>query len=230
LPSTNTIDGILYIVSTPIGNLQDVTLRGLDVLKGVSLIACEDTRMTRKLLTRYDIHNPTTSVHAHSREGARDRILGVLAQGSNVAYVTDSGTPTVSDPGAALVREVIDAGGRVVPIPGPSAAHAALAASGFSFAEYLFLGFLSSKPSRRRRRLSELLELKLLLVFYESPHRLLSFLKDAAAIFGEIPCVAAKEMTKRFEKFYRGNISEIIVLIASDGVRGEYTVILDNRN
>jgi 16S rRNA (cytidine1402-2'-O)-methyltransferase len=230
LPSTNTIDGILYVVSTPIGNLQDVTLRGLDILKGVSLIACEDTRVTRKLLARHGIHNPTVSFHAHSRGSTIDKILGVLSQGSSVAYVTDSGTPTVSDPGAALVRKVIDSGGQVVPIPGPSAAHAALAASGFAFAEYLFLGFLSSKPSRRRRRLAELGELKLLLVFYESPHRLLPFLHDLLDIFGERPCIVAKEMTKRFEKFYRGSVSEIIGLIEIDGVRGEYTVILDNRS
>jgi 16S rRNA (cytidine1402-2'-O)-methyltransferase len=216
------------VVSTPIGNLEDLTFRARDVLGSVKLIACEDTRMTRKLLTRHQIRNRVISFHARSRESAAEKIVRSL-HGGSVAYVTDSGTPTVSDPGAALVRRVLEAGMRVVPVPGPSAVHAALAGSGFAFSEYTFAGFLSNKPARRRKKLSQLRGLKTLLVFFESPHRLLAMLHDAHELFGDIPCVVAKEMTKRFERFYRGSMGEIVDMIEADGVRGEYTVILDNR-
>jgi 16S rRNA (cytidine1402-2'-O)-methyltransferase len=229
LPNTSTTDGVLYIVSTPIGNLQDVTLRALEVLRAVDFIACEDTRVTAKLLARHGIRAPTLSFHAQSERGAVERIARSISQGAKGAYVTDSGTPGISDPGAALVRRIVDDGGLVVPVPGPSAIHAAIAASGLAFSSYTFLGFLSNKASRRRRAMAELSPLRSVFVFYESPHRLGGFLRDGLEIFGNIPCVVAKEMTKRFERFYRGALEEVIEGIERDGVRGEYTVIFDNR-
>ncbi len=220
----------LYIVSTPIGNLKDITLRALEVLQAADLIACEDTRVSLKLLNRYEIKKPLLSFHSQSHQSVVERILQAIRKGSSVAYVTDSGTPSISDPGARLVQRVIDNGGKVVPVPGPSAALTALAASGIAFGEYIFLGFLSNKSTRRRRALSSLKNQKNLLVLYESPHRLLPFLRDVRDIFGDIPCIVAKEMTKKFEKYYRGSAGEVIEMIDRDGVRGEYTVLLDNRN
>jgi 16S rRNA (cytidine1402-2'-O)-methyltransferase len=222
--------GTLYIVSTPIGNLKDITLRALDTLKSADIIACEDTRVTLKILNRYEIRKSLVSLHAKSHRSATDRIVSMLMAGSHVVYVTDSGTPTVSDPGSRLVQRVVEEGGVVVPIPGPSAVHTALSASGIPFGEYLFVGFLSNKSSRRRRSLNMLKNQERLIVLYESPHRLSAFLQDVDDIFGNIHCVVAKEMTKKFEKYYRGSLCEVRDMVARDGVRGEYTVILDNRN
>jgi 16S rRNA (cytidine1402-2'-O)-methyltransferase len=221
--------GELFVVSTPIGNLSDITLRALEVLKSVDCVACEDTRVTLKLLNRYEIRKPLVSFHAKSTESALRRIVELVERGSRVALVTDSGTPLVSDPGGKLVEELVRRGVRVTPIPGPSAVHAALAASGFSISDYAFVGFLSSKPSRRRRELGELRERRALLVFFESPHRLLSALEDALAAFGPVPLCVAKEMTKKFEKFYRGDFEAVIKELHRDTVRGEYTVVVDNR-
>ena len=222
--------GTLYIVSTPIGNLKDITLRALDTLKSADLVACEDTRVTIKLLNRYDIKKPLLSLHAKSHQSVTNRLLRELQSGSHIVYVTDSGTPTVSDPGARLVQRVVAEGGKVVPIPGPTAAHTALAAAGIPFGEYVFIGFLSNKSGRRRRSLSMLKEQKSLLILYESPHRLLAFLHDVFDIFGDIDCMVAKEMTKKFEKYYRGSLAKVADMVKRDGVKGEYTVILDNRN
>ena len=222
--------GTLYIVSTPIGNLKDITIRALETLKSADLIACEDTRVTIKLLNRHDIKKPLLSLHSKSNQSVIEKILRTLQNGASAVYVTDSGTPTVSDPGARLVQRVVADGGRVVPIPGPSAVHAALAASGIPYGEYVFLGFLSNKAGRRRRSLRLFKEHENLLILYESPHRLLAFLHDAYDILGDIHCIVAKEMTKKFEKYYRGSLREVTDMVTRDGVRGEYTVILDNRN
>ena len=222
--------GTLYIVSTPIGNLKDITLRALEILRSVDLIVCEDTRVTLKLLNRHEIKKPLLSFHAKSHHSVIERILRAIQGGTSIVYATDSGTPSVSDPGARLVQRVVDDGGKVVPIPGPSAVHAALAASGIPYGEYVFLGFLSNKAARRRRALSLLKEQENLFILYESPHRLLSFLQDVHDIFGDIHCIVAKEMTKKFEKYYRGSVSEVTEMITRDGVRGEYTLILDNRD
>jgi 16S rRNA (cytidine1402-2'-O)-methyltransferase len=221
--------GELFIVSTPIGNLSDITLRALDVLKSVECVACEDTRVTLKLLNKYEIRKPLVSFHAKSSDSALRRIVELIERGNSVALVTDSGTPLVSDPGGRLVQELTSRGVKVTPIPGPSAVHAALAASGFSIPDYTFVGFLSSKPSRRRRELGELRERHALLVFFESPHRLLASLDDALAAFGPVPVCVAKEMTKKFEKYYRGSLENVIKELQQDTVRGEYTVVVDNR-
>jgi 16S rRNA (cytidine1402-2'-O)-methyltransferase len=221
--------GELFIVSTPIGNLSDITLRALDVLRSVDCVACEDTRVTVKLLNRYGIRKPLVSFHAKSAESALRRIVDLLDRGNSVALVTDSGTPLISDPGGKLIEELVHKGVRVTPIPGPSAVHTALAASGFSISDYIFVGFLSNKPSRRRRELGELKERRALIVFFESPHRLLATLDDVLASFGDLPVCVAKEMTKKFEKYYRGRLGAVIKELQEDSVRGEYTVVVDNR-
>jgi len=221
--------GTLYIVSTPIGNMQDLTLRAMEILNNVDLIVCEDTRVTLKLLTRHQIKKPLQSFHARSRQSSAERIVRSLKNGYCCAYVTDSGTPSISDPGSILVWRAVEEGCPVVPVPGPSAACTALSASGIPCSEYIFLGFISNKESRRRKKLAELNERRSVLVFYESPHRLLKFLHDVLDIMGNVQCCVAKEMTKKFEKYYRGGIVEVIDAVSSDGVRGEYTVIVDNR-
>jgi len=221
--------GVLYVVSTPIGNLGDITLRALETLGAVDYIACEDTRVTIKLLNRYEIKKKMKSLHAASPEAAVNKIAGDVGRGLNVAYVTDSGTPSVSDPGCSLCRAVLQSGGSVVSVPGPSAVHAALVGSGIGFSGYTFIGFLSNKKSRRRRDLLRLRENHEVLVFYESPHRLLAFMQDVLDIFGNIEGCVAKELTKKFEKYYRGGVENIIEDIVRDGARGEYTVVLDNR-
>ncbi len=193
----NESDGVLYVVSTPIGNLEDVTIRALEILKIVDYIACEDTRVTLKLLNRYGIKKPLISFHSRSKRNILDRIRKIIAGGLRVAYVTDSGTPLVSDPGGVLVRCIIKEGFRVVPIPGPSAVHAALVVSGLQFSEYTFIGFVSNKSTRRKKKLAGLG--RGVFVFYESPHRITGFLADAYSILGDVPCAVSREITKKFE-------------------------------
>jgi len=221
-------DGVLYVVSTPIGNLRDITLRALEILKNVDYIACEDTRVTLKLLSRYDIKKPRISFHSKSKPETLKRIRKLIAGGSSVAYVTDSGTPLVSDPGGMLVQCIIEDGGRVVPVPGPSAVHAALVASGLRFSEYTFIGFTSSKTARRRKKFAELGSG--VYVFYESSHRITGFLIDAYDVLGDIPCSVSREITKKFETHYRGRLARVLEIIENEVPRGEYTVVFDTRN
>lgn len=221
--------GSLYIVSTPIGNLKDITLRALEILKYADFIVCEDTRVTIKLLNRYGIKKPLISFHSKSKDTVLKKISDLVLSGGNIALVSDSGTPVISDPGAKLIQSLIDLGTRVVPIPGPSSVHTALMASGIPLSEYTFIGFLSNKTSRRRKTLEKLKNLKTTFVFFESPYRILSFLEDALTIFGPVRGCVAKEMTKKFEKYYRGDISEILRMLQDDGVKGEYTLVIDNR-
>ncbi len=203
------MSGTLYLVATPIGNLEDITLRALRVLREVDLIACEDTRHTRKLLARYEISKPTSSYHEHNeRERAAD-LIEKLKAGLNVALVSDAGTPLVSDPGFRLVRDSIDEGITVVPIPGPSALVTALAASGLSTSEFTFAGFLPARRGARRARLAELAPLRSTLVFYEAPHRIKETLADARDVLGNRQSVVARELTKMHEQFIRGALSEI---------------------
>jgi 16S rRNA (cytidine1402-2'-O)-methyltransferase len=210
--------------------LKDISLRALEILRDVDFITCEDTRVTLKLLNRYEIHKPLISFHSKSNDRVIGKILKDLSGGKSCAYVSDSGTPTVSDPGSKLVARLLDKGGRVIPIPGPSAVHTALMVSGISFSDYIFFGFLSNKASRRRRRLAELKDVRSVLVFYESPYRVVGFLEDVRETLGNVCGFVAKEMTKKFENYYRGRVEELLEFLLRDGVRGEYTVILDNRN
>jgi len=216
--------GTLYIVATPVGNLEDITLRALRVLKEADLVACEDTRHTRKLLAHYQISKPTVSYHEHNERERSAELIKKLEAGLNIALVSDAGTPLVSDPGFCIVREAIDKGIQVVPIPGPSALIAAVSASGLSTAEFVFLGFLPSRRAARRARLEELVNIRSTLVFYEAPHRIKETIADAAAVFGNRQCVVARELTKLHEEFVRGSLSQLKL---PDGTaRGEIVLLI----
>ena len=223
----------LYLVATPIGNLGDITLRALEVLRGVDRIACEDTRQTRKLLNHFEIATRTVSCHEHNeRERARE-LVQAFKDGGRIALVTDAGTPAVSDPGGWLVREAIAAGVPVVPIPGANAAITALIASGLPTEEFEFLGFLPEKAGARRTRLEKLAaeprETARTLIFYEAPHRILDTLADFEGIWGPSLRVAiARELTKVHEEFVRGTIAEVRTQLAGrDRVRGEITLLIE---
>ena len=200
--------GTLYLVATPIGNLEDITLRALRILREVSLIAAEDTRHTRKLLTHFEISTPMTSYHEHSGPARTEAVVAALATG-DVALVSDAGTPLLSDPGQALVRAALAAGHAVVPIPGPSAAIAALVASGLSTDQFTFLGFLPRKSSERRALLARFVQAPETLILYEAPHRLLACLDDLLAVLGDRQATLARELTKVHEEFRRGRLSAL---------------------
>lgn len=217
------MSGTLYIVATPIGNLEDITLRALRVLKEADLIACEDTRHTRKLLAHYSISKPTVSYHEHNELERSAELVTKLESGSNIALVSDAGTPLISDPGFRIVREAIDRGIPVVPIPGPSAVMAAVSASGLPTSEFGFFGFLPARRAARTARLKELAEIKSTLVFYEAPHRIRETIGDAREAFGDRECVIARELTKLHEECLRGRLSEIEV---PEGTRGEIVLLI----
>jgi 16S rRNA (cytidine1402-2'-O)-methyltransferase len=221
------MNGTLYIVSTPIGNLADITLRALEVLKKVDLIAAEDTRHTKKLLNYYDIHTPLTSYFEHNELQKSEIIIKELTSGKNVALVSDSGTPTISDPGYRIVRRCVEAGINPTPIPGASAFLAAAVASAMPLNNFAFEGFLPQKEGKRRRRFQELKAEPRTLIFYESPHRLVKFLKAALDIFGDREAVIARELTKKFEEFFRGKLSEALSKYQSNQPRGEFTIIIE---
>src|SRR5258708_2806648 len=217
----------LYLVSTPIGNLEDITLRAVRVLGEVDVVACEDTRETRKLLDHFGIAKPTVSYHEHNEAARTVDLIERLAGGTSVALVTDAGTPLVSDPGYRLVSAAIQAGVPVVPLPGPSAALAALAAAGLPTDAFRFCGFLPPKSGQRRRTLEELRQETCTLIFYEAPHRIVDTLADIEAVLGERPVVVARELTKIHEEFLRGTASEIRAqLSARPAVKGEITVLI----
>ena len=219
--------GTLYIVSTPIGNLEDITLRALRVLKEVDLIAAEDTRRTRQLLTHYAIHKPLISYHEYNRRMREKNLLQELREGKSIALVTDAGTPGISDPGEDLVRGAIQEDIPLVPVPGPAALVAALCVSGLPTESILFYGFLPSKAAARKKWLSSLKERPETLVFYESPRRLSSLLEDAAQVLGDRRVAVAREMTKVYEEVFRGTISEILAQLGGEEVKGEVTVVLE---
>ena len=218
--------GTLYLVATPIGNLEDITLRALRILREASLIAAEDTRHTRKLLTHFEISTPMTSYHEHSGPARTDAIVAALATG-DVALVSDAGTPLLSDPGQALVRAALAAGHAVVPIPGPSAAIAALVASGLSTDQFTFLGFLPRKSSERRALLARFAQAPETLILYEAPHRLLACLDDLLAALGDRQATLARELTKVHEEFRRGRLSALRAGYEhGDAPRGEFTIVI----
>lgn len=218
--------GTLYVVATPIGNLEDVTLRALRVLKEVELVACEDTRRTRTLLTHFGIHVPVTSYFEHNKLTKGPAILRTLSEGKSVALVTDAGTPGISDPGFLLVKAARESGVTVVPVPGPSAVVAALSAAGVPADRFTFEGFLPVKPGRRLHRLEALRALEMTVVCYESPHRILASLEAVARVFGDREIVAAREMTKQFEEIVRGTARQLAERFAAGPVRGEFTLII----
>jgi 16S rRNA (cytidine1402-2'-O)-methyltransferase len=218
--------GVLYVVSTPIGNLEDITLRALRVLKEVDLVAAEDTRRTRQLLTHYGIHKPLISYHEFNRRLREETLVEELRAGKSVALVTDAGTPGISDPGEDLVKRAVQESIPLVPIPGPSALAAALSVSGLPTESFLFQGFLPSKASARRKWMESVKERTETLLFYESPRRLRSFLEDAREILGDRRVVVAREMTKVYEEVLRGTITEVLKRLTAE-VKGEVTVMLE---
>lgn len=217
--------GILYVVGTPIGNLEDVTLRALRVLREVKLIAAEDTRRTRKLLARYDIHTPLTSYFEHNKLTKLDTILAALHE-HDVALVSEAGMPGLSDPGYELIRAAIEAGVPVVPVPGPSAPITALVISGLPTDSFVYLGFLPRRASERRQLLQSVVNEQRTLLAFEAPHRLLKTLEDVAAILGDRPLAIACELTKMYEEVWRGTAREAIAWFTAHPPRGEFTLVI----
>ncbi|MBN1794120.1 MAG: 16S rRNA (cytidine(1402)-2'-O)-methyltransferase [Candidatus Omnitrophica bacterium] len=218
--------GTLYIVATPIGNLRDITLRAIDTLKEADLIACEDTRQTRKLTSHYGIAAPLTSFFAHNERQKLTGIVRALKEGKRVALVSDAGTPGISDPGYLLIREALEEGINVESIPGPSAVIAGAVISGMPLDRFLFEGFLSAKGAQRRKRLTELSALKkTTIVLYESPHRLLKCLGDIGEIFGNIDIVAVRELTKLYEETLRMPAQEMAGYFTRHRPRGEFLLL-----
>ncbi|MBI2066979.1 MAG: 16S rRNA (cytidine(1402)-2'-O)-methyltransferase [Deltaproteobacteria bacterium] len=220
------MSGTLYIVATPIGNLEDITLRALRILKEVDLIACEDTRHTRKLLTHYEITKPLVSYFEHNKITRGEHLIRQLKEGKSIALVSDAGTPGISDPGYNLIHSVLEEGIEVVPIPGPSAAIAALSASGLPTDQFHFVGFLPLKEGKKRRLLESLKGEGATLVVYESPFRVRKTLQIALELFGNIPSVAAHELTKIHEGFFRGPLADLLPKIGRDvPEKGEWILL-----
>lgn len=225
----------LFIVATPIGNLQDITLRALDTLKGADAILCEDTRVTAILLARFEISKPLIAYHQHSTEAVVDRIAGMLRDGKSLALVSDAGTPGINDPGGRLIEQLLVSvpDMKVVPIPGANAAVAALSASGFPADRYTYLGFVPHKKGRRTL-FSEIAAAEDTVVFYESKHRIAKTLAQLAAAMDaagtpERPIVVARELTKQFETLYRGTASQVASALAADKTLGEFVVVVGPR-
>ncbi|MEM6625781.1 MAG: 16S rRNA (cytidine(1402)-2'-O)-methyltransferase [Pseudomonadota bacterium] len=222
-----TLDPGLYIVSTPIGNLRDITLRALDVLASVDMVYAEDTRIARKLFDAYGLSTPLNAYHDHNGAKVRPKILGRLAEGAKIALISDAGTPLVSDPGFKLVRDAAQSGERIIPVPGASAQLAALAASGLPTDRFLFVGFPPPKSSARATLFAELAGVSASLVFFEGPSRLAASLADMAAAFGAREAVLARELTKKFEELVRAPLPELLTQIGNEGApKGELVVLI----
>jgi 16S rRNA (cytidine1402-2'-O)-methyltransferase len=216
----------LYLVATPIGNLGDITLRALEVLRSVDLVAAEDTRKTGLLLKHFAIHKPQLSFHEHNEERAGRQIEELLKQGKSVALVTNAGTPAISDPGYTLVRRAIQAGIEVTMIPGPAAFVMALVLSGLPVHSFTFRGFPPRKAGKRRHFLEVDRRSPHTLIYYESPYRLAGLLKDALEVFGDRPAALANELTKMFERVRRGTLSSLLAAVAHEKARGEYVLVI----
>lgn len=221
--------GILYIVATPIGNLEDITLRALRIIKDVDLIACEDTRQTAKLLAHYQISKPTISYHQHSRIQKIDRLIEQLKSGKNIALVSDAGTPGISDPGFKLVEEAQKNDIKVEVIPGPSAVISAASVAGLPVDKFIFLGFPPHKKGRETF-FKKLAEAEQTVIFYESPHRFLKTLDQLEIVLDKKrQIVVCRELTKKFETIYRGTISDLREIFTKEEVRGEFVVLIDTK-
>ena len=219
--------GTLYLVSTPIGNLQDITLRALETLRTVDLIACEDTRHTLKLLNHFRISNKLISYHEHNEHERAEQLTDRLIQGEAIAVVSDAGTPGICDPGYRLVQRAIEVGIPVIPIPGPAAFVSAAIASGLATDSLFFGGFLPSKKGHRRKRLGEVRDLPATLVFYESPHRLAKSLLDCMDILGDRQAAVARELTKLHESIEYGPLATLASKFAVESVKGELVLVID---
>jgi 16S rRNA (cytidine1402-2'-O)-methyltransferase len=219
--------GALYVVATPIGNLEDITYRAVRVLREADLIACEDTRHTAKLLDHYGVDKPTVSYHEHNEATRAEELVARMEQGVNVAQVSDAGMPGISDPGYRVIKLAIERGIPVVPVPGPSALVAALAASGLPTDSFQFLGFLPAKSGQRRTLLETLRNAQNTIVLYEAPHRIVEAIKDIVQILGaERPVVLARELTKLHEEFIRGTAGEVLARAQAQNLKGEITLLI----
>lgn len=218
--------GILYVVATPIGNLEDITLRALRILKEVDLIAAEDTRHTKQLLNHFDIHTPLVSYYREKEAERSEELVQKLLAGETIALVSDAGTPGISDPGAVLVKKAREAGVTIVPLPGPSALTAALSAAGIVDGTFLFLGFPPAKKGQRQKLLSTFVEAPWALVFYESPHRIDALLADVLAVLGDRQAFWARELSKVYEDLQAGSISQLLALATGKKNRGEFVLII----
>lgn len=218
--------GMLYLCATPIGNLEDMTYRAVRVLSEVNLIAAEDTRHTRKLLSHFEIHTRLISYHEHNKVTRGPEIIERLLAGEDVAVVSDAGLPGISDPGSDLVQLAIKAGIQVVPLPGANAALSALVSSGLDTTMFTFIGFLPKNKKKRRELLTSFATNPYTMVFYESPHRIKQTLAELSGAFGERPAVAARELTKKFEEFIRGSLGSLAVHFSENDPRGEFTLIV----
>jgi 16S rRNA (cytidine1402-2'-O)-methyltransferase len=218
--------GTLYIVATPIGNLEDITLRAIRILKEADLIAAEDTRHTKHLLDRYNIETPLTSYHDHNKEEKGPVLVARLLEGENIALVSDAGTPGISDPGYFLINLAIDQNIPVVPVPGATAAVAALSVSGLPTDSFVFEGFLPSKQTARTKRLHELSAEKRTIIFYEAPHKIIRTVEDMIVVFGDRRAAATRELTKIHEEIIRGTLKEVLNRLKQGTVKGEFTIIV----
>lgn len=217
----------LYLVPTPIGNLEDITLRALKILQNVDMIAAEDTRNTRKLLTHFAIQTPIMSYHEHNKKTGGEKIIRLLSEGNTIALVSDAGMPAISDPGYELIQDVIRNGFPVIAIPGANAALTALVASGIQPQPFYFHGFLPRKKQEREKMLDELKGMPATMIFYEAPHRLKETLEAMFQTWGDREIVLARELTKKFEEYLRGNLSEALEWVEKETVRGEFCLIVE---
>jgi len=218
---------MLYIVATPIGNLSDITIRALEVLKKVDLIACEDTRQTKKLTNHFNINTPLTSYYEHNKLSKGQFLLNLLKEGKDIALVSDSGTPGISDPGFHIAKLALENDIRVVPIPGASAFVAAVSASGVPANRFIFEGFLPLKPGPRKKRLALLVTINKVIILYESPFRLIRLLDEIIEVFGDIEVTVARELTKKFEEIKKDVVSVVRSYFSKSKVRGELVVIIN---
>lgn len=222
--------GKLYLVATPIGNLEDITYRAINILKEVDIIAAEDTRHTLKLLNYYKISKPLISYHRHNEEIKSNLLINKLLEGQNIAIVTDAGTPGISDPGEEIVKEAIKNNIDIIPIPGACALINALIPSGLDTSQFAFYGFLPLNKKNRENIISKIKKEDKTVILYEAPHKLIKTLEDILESIGDINCVIAKELTKIHEQFIRGNISEVIDKFNQEEIKGEYIILLDLKN
>jgi len=221
--------GILYPVGTPIGNLKDISLRALEVLKEVNLIACEDTRHTRKLLSHYDIHTSVTSFYEQNQYKKTLYLINSLKDGQDIALVSKAGMPGISDPGYYLIKEAIKEGIEIIPVPGPTALITALIASGLSTESFVFEGFLGRNKAERIKKLNQLKEEKRTIILYEAHHRIKKVLSEVRKIMGDRHIVVARELTKKFEEIIRDRVSEIEIVFQKKEPRGEFTLIIEGK-
>lgn len=220
-------EGVLYVVATPIGNLEDITYRAVRILGSVDLIAAEDTRNTARLLSHFEIHTKLISCHDHNEDVRSEYVIDMIKSGQNVALVSDAGTPLISDPGYRVVEAAASSGIKIVPVPGASSLLAALSASGLPVERFVFMGFAPRSSGKKKAFLEESAKFQFSTVYFESPHRIIDLLKDMLAIFGDRSAVLARELTKMYEEIIRGSISEIIEkLSAKDSVKGEIVLIV----